>query len=66
MQVTRLLLVLTLVACCAAGQPSCEEARANCEADCAAKSLVATSYLCRETPFGTVQSCTCGQSDQVQ
>ena len=66
MRSTRVLLVLALAVLATASQPQCDDARAQCEADCAAQSLVATSFLCRDTPFGSLQSCTCGQQEASQ
>ena len=66
MRSTRVLLVLALAVLATASQPQCDNARAQCEADCAAQSLVATSFLCRDTPFGSLQSCTCGQQEASQ
>jgi len=60
---SRLLTTLTLAAALAvasAQQPLCDYARAKCDSDCQAGGLVATAFLCRDTPFGTLQSCTCG------
>jgi len=60
----RVVLLLALAVCAAAQQaPACDDARASCDADCAAQNLVATSFLCRDTPFGSIQSCSCGQPE---
>jgi hypothetical protein len=63
----RAFLVVALAAVLAsAQQPQCDDARAQCESSCAAQSLVVTSFLCRDTPFGSLQSCSCGASASTQ
>ena len=66
MRSIRVFLVVALAAVLASAQqqPQCDDARAQCEADCSAQNMVATSFLCRDTPFGSLQSCSCGTSTQ--
>jgi hypothetical protein len=52
-----LLLLAALVA--AAAQNGCEQARNDCAASCAGDSLDVAAFLCRETVFGLLTSCSC-------
>ena len=53
------LLLLALCVAVAAQAPACEQARNDCAAQCAGDSLDVAGFLCRETVFGLLTSCSC-------
>ena len=59
MAAMRFAVLAALCLAVSAQAPACDQARNDCAASCGRDSLDVAAFLCRETVFGLLTSCSC-------